>query len=178
VGVVPALVNAASYLPGVTSGTIATLFGSGFSDISGVQAASGFPLPTQLSGTSVMVNGVLAPLFAVAEHDGQDQINFQVPHLPSYAQELAIVVDNNGKEQTFYVRNWPSQLGIFSSLANVSGEPLTRLPQLSQASKSRSIGPKSLDTTLSIPLEAPLPSYPMVSRPRLPLLAYRIRTRR
>ena len=125
VGVVPALVNAASYLPGVTSGTIATLFGSGFSDIPGVQAASSLPLPTQLSGTSVTVNGVPAPLFAVAEQDGQDQINFQVPHLPAYAQELAIVVDNNGKERTFYVRNWASQLGIFSSLAHASGEPIT-----------------------------------------------------
>ncbi len=124
VSVVPAVVNAASYLPGVTTGTIATLFGSGFTDTPGVQVASGFPLPTQISGTSVKVNGTPAPLFAVAEKDGQDQINFQVPHLPSYAQQLAIVVDNNGKEQTFYVRNWASQLGIFSSLAHVGGEAI------------------------------------------------------
>lgn len=125
VGVVPALVNAASYLPGVTSGTIATLFGSGFSDIPGVQAASVYPLPTQISGTSVTVNGVPAPLFAIAGQDSQGQINFQVPHLPSFAQEFVIVVNNNGREQTFYVRNWASQLGIFSSLAHATGEPIT-----------------------------------------------------
>jgi uncharacterized protein (TIGR03437 family) len=125
VSVMPALVNAASYIPGVTSGTLATLFGSGFTNTQGIQVASGFPLPTQLSGTSVKVNGIPAPLFAVAEQDGRGQINFQVPHLPSYAEQLAIVVDNNGKEQTFYVRNWASQLGIFSSLAHVSGEPIT-----------------------------------------------------
>lgn len=70
------------------------------------------------------MNGTPAPLFAVAQQDGQDQINFQVPHF-SYAQELAIVVDNKGKEQTFYVRNWASQLGIFSSLAHVCGESIT-----------------------------------------------------
>ena len=125
VSVTPAVVNAASYLPGVTSGTIATLFGSGFTNTPGIQVASGFPLPTQLSGTSVKVNGILAPLFAVAEQDGQGQINFQVPHLPAYPQELAIVVNNNGKEQTFYVRNWSDQLGIFGSLAHASGDPIT-----------------------------------------------------
>jgi uncharacterized protein (TIGR03437 family) len=125
VSVVPSVVNAASYLPGVTTGTIATLFGSGFTDTPGLQVASGFPLPTQLSDTSVKVNGIPAPLFAVAEQDGHGQINFQVPHLASFAQGLAIVVGNNGKEQTFYVRNWASQLGIFSSLVHVSGEPIT-----------------------------------------------------
>jgi uncharacterized protein (TIGR03437 family) len=46
-------------------------------------------------------------------------------HFPAYAQELVIVVDNNGKAQTFYVRNWAEQLGIFSSLAHASGDPIT-----------------------------------------------------
>jgi uncharacterized protein (TIGR03437 family) len=122
VSVVPAVVNAASYLPGVTSGTIATLFGSGFTDTLGLQTASGFPLPTQLSGTSVKVNGIPAPLFAVAEQDGQNQINFQVPHFPTYNPQLVIVVDNNGREQTFYVLSWANQLGIFGSLAHVNGD--------------------------------------------------------
>jgi uncharacterized protein (TIGR03437 family) len=130
VSVMPDLVNAASYLPGVTSGTIATLFGSEFTDIPGIQVASGFPLPTQLSGTSVKVNGISAPLFAVAEQDGHGQINFQVPHFPTLAGELAaqdftIVVDNNGKEQTFYVRNWPGQVGVFKTLAHLNGDPIT-----------------------------------------------------
>lgn len=125
ISVVPALVNAASYLPGVTSGTIATLFGSGFTDTPGTQVASGFPLPTQLFGTSVKVNGVPAPLLAVAEQDGHAQINFQVPHFPTSNQQLVVVVDDNGREQTFYVRNWPGQLGIFGSLAHVNGDPIT-----------------------------------------------------
>ena len=125
VSVTPAVVNAASYLPGVTSGTIATLFGSGFTDTPGLEIASNFPLPTQLSGTSVKVNGIPAPLLAVAEQDGQAQINFQVPHFPAYAQEFVIVVDNNGKAQTFYVRDWAEQLGVFGSLAHASGDPIT-----------------------------------------------------
>src|ERR1022692_191573 len=102
-----------------------TLFGSGFTDTPGLEIASGFPLPTKLSGTSVIVNGIPAPLLAVAEQDGQAQINFQVPHFPAYAQELVIVVDNNGKAQTFYIRNWAEQLGIFGSLVHASGDPIT-----------------------------------------------------
>lgn len=130
VSVMPDLVNAASYLPGVTSGTIATLFGSGFRDAPGIQVASGFPLPTQLSGTSVKVNGIPAPLFAVAEQGGQGQINFQVPHFPAFsgqlpAEDFTIVVDNNGKEQTFYVRNWPGQVGVFNTLVHLNGDPIT-----------------------------------------------------
>jgi uncharacterized protein (TIGR03437 family) len=125
VSVMPDLVNAASYLPGVTSGTIATLFGSGFTGTPGIQAASGFPLPTQISGTSVKVNGIPAPLFAVVEQDGRGQINFQVPHLPAFAEDFTIVVDNNGKQQTFYVRNWPGQVGIFKTLAHLNGDPIT-----------------------------------------------------
>lgn len=125
VSVMPALVNAASYIPGVTEGTIAALFGSGFTDTPGIHLASGFPLPTQLSGTSVTVNGIAAPLLAVVEQAGEGQINFQVPHSPTYNQQLVIVVNDNGKERTFYARNWAEQLGIFGSLAHVNGDPIT-----------------------------------------------------
>ena len=125
VSVVPALVNAASYIPGVTEGTIATLFGSGFTDTPGIHIAPGFPLPTQLSGVSVKVNGIAAPLLAVVEQEGRAQINFQIPHFSTYNQQLVIVVENNGKERTFYVRNWAEQLGIFGSLAHVNGDAIT-----------------------------------------------------
>ena len=47
VSVTPAVVNAATSFR-VTSGTIATLFGSGFMDTPGLEIASNFPLPTQL----------------------------------------------------------------------------------------------------------------------------------
>jgi uncharacterized protein (TIGR03437 family) len=123
IGVRPALVNVASYLPGVEEGTIATLFGSGFTDFAGIHQATSLPLPTQLSGTTVTVNGVAAPLLAVADQNGEHQINFQVPHNPPGLFEplLTIVVDNNGKKQTFYSRKW-YQLGIFSVFAHLSRE--------------------------------------------------------
>lgn len=125
VSVLPSLVNAASLKPGITQGTIATLFGTNFTDTPGVHTASGFPLPTQLAGTSVAVNGIAAPLLAVAEEDGRGQINFQVPYLADFPQRLAVVVDNNGKQQTFFVRNWSSELGIFGTLAHDNGDAIT-----------------------------------------------------
>jgi uncharacterized protein (TIGR03437 family) len=56
-------------------GTIATIFGTGFSDQIW-DAQSAIPnLPTELGGVQVFVNGVLAPLYSVMP----EQINFQVP---------------------------------------------------------------------------------------------------
>jgi uncharacterized protein (TIGR03437 family) len=69
----PATVNAASFGTPVSPGGLATVFG----DFTGVSpaAASGMPLPTQLTGVQVSVNGVAAPLLGV----WPTQINFQVP---------------------------------------------------------------------------------------------------
>jgi uncharacterized protein (TIGR03437 family) len=61
---------------GIAEGTIATLFRSGFTDLPGVHQADSLPLPTQILGTSVTVNGVAAPLLAVSDQDGHDQIYF------------------------------------------------------------------------------------------------------
>jgi uncharacterized protein (TIGR03437 family) len=75
-----ATVNAASYATGVAPGSIAAIFGTGLTrGVNGVVQASTIPLPYSLQGTSVLVNGVPAPIFAVANVNGQDQINFQVP---------------------------------------------------------------------------------------------------
>jgi uncharacterized protein (TIGR03437 family) len=75
-----ATVNAASFAIGVAPGAIATIFGTGLTrGVSGIIQASTIPLPYSLQGTSVLVNGVPAPIFAIANVNGQEQINFQVP---------------------------------------------------------------------------------------------------
>ncbi len=57
----------------ITPGSIAVLFGR---DLAGETAvASELPLPRELAGTSLLINGVPAPLFFVSP----TQINFQVP---------------------------------------------------------------------------------------------------
>jgi uncharacterized protein (TIGR03437 family) len=73
------VVNAATYLNYLEEGSLITIFGTGLSDVQGVVAAPSLPLPTQLSGVSVWINGVPAPMLAIANVDGREQINFQAP---------------------------------------------------------------------------------------------------
>jgi uncharacterized protein (TIGR03437 family) len=75
------IVNAASYHPGLPSpGGLASLFVTGL-NVTGTQVASGNPLPTELAGVQILVQGVPAPILAVADipDGGYQQINFQVP---------------------------------------------------------------------------------------------------
>jgi len=89
-------VNSASYAPGLPfAGGLATVFLKGLTGINGIIAADNYPLPTQLAGVSVKVNGELAPLLAVASlPDGGQQINFQVP----FDRGLAPIVNNVAQE--------------------------------------------------------------------------------
>jgi uncharacterized protein (TIGR03437 family) len=72
--------NTASGLPGdaCSQGGLATLFGSGFTT-QAPQSASSVPVPTQLGGVQVAVNGLSAPLILVSA----GQVNFQCPVLPA-----------------------------------------------------------------------------------------------
>ena len=60
-------------------GALATVFCSGLRGIDGVQVAKGYPLPTELAGVRVRVQGELAPLLAVADFGTYQQVNFQNP---------------------------------------------------------------------------------------------------
>jgi uncharacterized protein (TIGR03437 family) len=120
------VLNAASYVKGqpVTLGSFVAIFGSGFGN-GGVTGT--VPWPTSLGGTSVTMNGVLAPLYAVT--DGQ--INAQVPFeaLPSgqTSGTVSVVVQTSSQKsspQNFQVVSVAP--GLFSiagnglGLANVS----------------------------------------------------------
>lgn len=68
------ITNGASFAAGaVAPGSFATLFGTGFSAKRGLAAA--LPLPTELEGVSLRINGALCPLFMV----DPEQLNFQIP---------------------------------------------------------------------------------------------------
>jgi minor extracellular serine protease Vpr len=74
------VVNAASFEPGISPGGLATIFGADLTSVSGVVIASGFPLPLELAGVSVLVDGISAPIYSIAFNNGEDQISFQVPY--------------------------------------------------------------------------------------------------
>ncbi len=98
-----AIANGASFARGLLApGEAATIFGFALTESSGVVQAEGYPLPTELVGVSVTVGGVRAPLYAVANMDGTQQINFQVPYesraelFPGPAGNYEIVVTSKG----------------------------------------------------------------------------------
>jgi uncharacterized protein (TIGR03437 family) len=92
-----AVVNGASFAAGgIVPGEIATLFGSNLTSSTGINLTSGLPLLTTFLDVSVMVNGKAAPLFAVDNVNGQQQINFQVPWEVASGPTANIFVTNNG----------------------------------------------------------------------------------
>ena len=90
------VVNAASYEAGLPEpGALAAVFCTGIATVSGIVVAPTFdPLPRQLSGVSILINGYYnAPILAVADQGGgAQQINFQVPIERLLAQKSTLQV--------------------------------------------------------------------------------------
>ncbi|MBK7930713.1 MAG: choice-of-anchor D domain-containing protein [Bryobacterales bacterium] len=84
------VVDAAQFLPALSPGGIASLFGSELA--SSVVGASTVPLPTTLNGVRVLIHGIAAPLFFVAP----GQINFQVPFEVPPGITAEAVVERDG----------------------------------------------------------------------------------
>jgi uncharacterized protein (TIGR03437 family) len=113
---VAAVVNGASFVGGgVVPGEIATLFGNNLTSSTGINLTSGLPLPTEFLKVSVTVNNSTAPLFAVDNVNGQQQINFQVPWEAASGPMANIAVDNSGATgASIAVPVLAAQPGIFN----------------------------------------------------------------
>jgi uncharacterized protein (TIGR03437 family) len=108
-------VNGASFVSGISPGALATIFGKNLSSAQGVVLASSAPLPLELLTTSVTIGGIPAPIDVVANVNGQEQINLQVP-LEVTGSSAAVVVTNNAiASQPLTVNVLPAQPGIFTS---------------------------------------------------------------
>ena len=92
-----AVVNAASFAQGLTPGSLATAFTAGVLDTAGVSSAAGLPLPSSLGGVSVTVGGIAAPIQLIANSNGQEQVNFQVPFEIRGRTSAAVVVTRDGQ---------------------------------------------------------------------------------
>ena len=91
------IVNAGSFAPAgapLAPGQLFTIFGNGI--VSQNAAAAGFPLPLQLGGAQVLVNGQAVPLISV-KADAPQQINAIMPASISGAK-TSIVVNNGGRQ--------------------------------------------------------------------------------
>ena len=88
------VVEAAQFQTLVARGGISSIFGTNLAD--DVAIAADLPLPTELAGARVRVDGREAPLFFVSPN----QINFQVPFEASSPGEVNVVVIRNGEESS------------------------------------------------------------------------------
>ena len=97
---VEGFVNGASFLQGWTPGSLGSLFLSGLlGNIDGVVIPEDFPFPTTLEGVQIKVNGVPAPLIALININGAEQINLQVPFGFGSGQ-ATVMVERDGLSTT------------------------------------------------------------------------------
>ncbi|PYT31281.1 MAG: hypothetical protein DMG57_05570 [Acidobacteria bacterium] len=102
------ITDAASFVSGlVQPGGLATIFITGLTGIDGIVKAKSLPLPHELAGVSVSLRlpplspdqpgeEIPAPLLAVADVNGRQQINFQVPSIGDFsAADIVIRQEGN-----------------------------------------------------------------------------------
>jgi uncharacterized protein (TIGR03437 family) len=92
-------VNAASYLPTVAAGSIASVFGQNLSF--GQALAGTIPLPTTLASSSLELGGQIVPLFSVSP----SQINLQIPWELAGQSQVAIDATAGGMSSNQQVVN-------------------------------------------------------------------------
>jgi uncharacterized protein (TIGR03437 family) len=121
------IVNGASFdtskLDRIAPGALISIFGTGLATLSGVQTARTLPVPTQLGGTQVLINGVAAPIFAVIGNPSFDQINAQVPFEIAGATTGNVVVRVTGQPDSVSepVAIDPVSPAIFTTSSNGHG---------------------------------------------------------
>jgi uncharacterized protein (TIGR03437 family) len=94
-------VNGASFLTGWTPGSTGSIFGVGLmEDVDGVVAPPA-PFPTTLRGVRVLVENIPAPILSMADINGQQQINIQVPFGIPAQGTVVVTIINNGASATF-----------------------------------------------------------------------------
>ena len=112
--IIGATTNGASFVPGVAPGGMATVFDQNITNEAGIFQATSLPLPTEINGTSVSINGARVPVYAVARVNGLEQVNFQVPSgldVPG----VNVVVSLNGVDRPPISTNlFPAMPGIFT----------------------------------------------------------------
>ena len=115
----PVTVDAANYGTAVAPESIAAAFGTRLASQVATPAPGVNEPPVVLDGTSVYVNGVLAPLFFVSG----EQINFEIPvgTLPGLAQVIVLAKDGTVSRGQVNVTN--TAPAIFTVLANGRGAP-------------------------------------------------------
>jgi uncharacterized protein (TIGR03437 family) len=133
-----ATVNAASYERAIAPGQIVAAFGSGLAAGTNLTvAATSVPLPAELGGVSLRVNGMAAPLFFVSANNGAFQINYQLP-FETAAGVAQVEVSQEGKlAATEYLVVSDVAPGVFTMNATGSGQAVALNQDYSRNSNTR-----------------------------------------
>jgi uncharacterized protein (TIGR03437 family) len=89
------VVSSGGFMTGIAPGGLASIFGVQLSPVTGIVQAGALPLPLELGQTSVWFDGVAAPMLAVANFRGSEQINAQVP-FEAASNGSTLIVRNKG----------------------------------------------------------------------------------
>ena len=117
-GVPSATVSAASFQQGASAEAIGAMFGTRLATQTGF--ASAIPLPTSISGTSVLVNGIASPLFFVSA----GQVNYQLnKELSTGAIASVVTVAGDGMVSQGQIQILTEAPGIFTANATGKGGP-------------------------------------------------------
>ena len=111
----------------MTPGGLYSIFGTSLSV--GTDSASSLPLPRQLAGTTVSINGTPVPLL----HASPLQINLKVPFELNGSTAKILVTSEAGSSETIEVSITQTQPGIFfnaqtgvGAILNADGTPVTQ----------------------------------------------------
>ncbi len=126
------VVNAASYAPRVSPGSLASVFGV---NLVSAEATATAPLPRSLAGVSISVNGRAAPILAVTP----TQINFQIPWETELGSATVAVSVNGVPAGSLTVPVLAAAPGIFE---DASGRAIVQNPgyTLNSASNAAKAG--------------------------------------
>jgi adhesin/invasin len=102
------LANGASFTQAYAPGMVLAIFGSSLADKTWV--ASSVPLPVQVSGFSVTIGGLHAPLYYVSP----GQLNVQIPYETPVNQPSILTVNNNGSTATTTLTVASAAPGLFT----------------------------------------------------------------
>jgi uncharacterized protein (TIGR03437 family) len=114
------VLNAASFSlqTPVASGSLVSIFGSGFTDSTSTLVATAYPWPSVLGTTTVTVGGETAPIYVVTA----GQINAMLPFdLPVNTNLPVVVTRGNALSAPQPVSVVSSQPGVFTQTANGEG---------------------------------------------------------
>ena len=102
------LANGASFGQTYAPGMVLTIFGSNLADATWI--ASSVPLPVHISGVTVTIGGVNAPLYYVSP----GQLNVQIPYETPVNQASVLTVTNNGRPATGTLTVASAAPGVFT----------------------------------------------------------------